>query len=205
MGKHNIIWKRYPIHLPEINRTWGIMGTAPQVGTTFMAILLASYMSGLFWKKTAVLELNSSGDFLKIMKQYGESQKEGMYFCHKGVDYYPAALETSITHCLSQDYRCIIIDFGCDYIQGRNEFLRCQKKIVMGSTVDWEIAEYMDFVRWTKRDQEDGWLYAAVFGSRKNRVKIERMMHISIVQVPFLESPYWIDEAVMRFFQMFLK
>lgn len=170
-----------------------------------MAVLLASYMSGVFWKKTALLECNRHGDFFRMMERHGLCGKDGICFRFMGIDFFPSAAEGCVADCLNKGYDCIVIDFGCDYIRGRREFLRCQRKIVLGSVSDWESAGFTDFMRWTQMDQEESWMYAALFGGRRNRKRLEKETGKSVAEVPFLESPYWIDETVLRFFQRFLK
>lgn len=181
------------------------MGASARVGTTYLTILLASYMAGVFGKKTAVLEMNRHGDFLSICRKQKKQQRECICFRLRGVDYYPFAAEGTIADCLNQGYECIVMDFGNEYLQGRKEFLRCQKKIVTGSLADWEMERFMDFMKWTQMDNAKDWMYAAFLGDGKNRKQAENVCRISIAKIPFLESPYWIDETVMRFFQEFLK
>lgn len=181
------------------------MGVSAKVGTTFTAILLASYLSGVFWKKTALLECNRHGDFLRIQEHYRKESKDALCFEYRGIDYFPYASEREILECENQGYQSIVVDFGCDYIQGRNEYLRCQKKLIVGSTSDWEFEEFFEFLKWTEMERGKDWLYAAFLGGRKNRERLEKKMHLSVHSIPYLESPYWIDETVLHFFHELLK
>ena len=50
----------------------GVAGSSPGVGVTHFSIMIASYLSGVLGKRTALLEENKSGDFARLFEILSE-------------------------------------------------------------------------------------------------------------------------------------
>lgn len=120
----------------------GLMGAHHGAGVTHTGLLLAFYMGEELGKKTALLECNSHHDMNLIEETYEWCKEEGQVYSFRNITFYKdvstSVLANRIPELMNDDYECLILDFGTDFISNRQEFLRCGKKIIIGGSAPWE-------------------------------------------------------------------
>ena len=82
------------------------------------------------------------------------------------VDYYPAVSIGEIPQILNHGYCYLLYDFGVLTETNYNEFLRCDRKIVIGSLAPWKEQLYHKFIQSTFIGQKSGedFYYLVLFG-----------------------------------------
>lgn len=176
----------------------GIVGVAAGAGVTHLAIALANYSATVKKRKTAVIELSGN----HAIEQLGETKQA---FLMQQVSYYPNLSHHQIPEVLGEDYEVVILDLGCTYHRIRMELLRCNEKLIVGSSAPWRSEEYTRFVLDEMGD--DGKAKATVYltnnGMKKDKNKIKRQIRQPVYDIPFLPDPFSIEKSQYDFFQRF--
>ena len=63
-----------------------------------------------------------------------------------GVDYYPDVTPDELPGLYNQGYQILLFDFGNFGECCIHEFLRCDRKLVIGSLAPWNIRQYRDLL-----------------------------------------------------------
>ena len=116
----------------------GVAGAESNIGVTHNAIVLANYFRRQGFM-VALAEVNDSGAFKEICKDYEESMFEEGYFTMNGVDFYPDMECEDMQAIQTRSYNVIILDFGAYSGKNREAFERCEDKIIIAGSKSWEL------------------------------------------------------------------
>lgn len=166
--------------------------------------MAASYLSGVPRKKTALLEWNCSKDFAAMEKICKGKISKIEFFSILEVDYYKQSSGTVLADCLEKEYEYIIIDFGVLTKDNREDFVRCRRKLVIGSCIEWRLGAFMEILT-NGRKGCKGWEYAVVFGSGQTKREIKKKLRIPFYEIPFSVDAYTVDSETLKFFQKFFR
>ncbi len=122
-----------PQKTPEVI---GIAGSGASVGVTHTAVLTANYCTGVLNRKTAVLEWNESGDFgrlERILSKKAVTDPRAGSFNIMGASYFKRAGRDELVRCTVNGFNAIVIDFGTFRSEIQDEFLRCDRRFLIGS------------------------------------------------------------------------
>ncbi|TAH67729.1 MAG: hypothetical protein EWM47_08815 [Anaerolineaceae bacterium] len=128
-------------------RTIGLIGINRGVGVTYTGMLLAYYFGREKGIKTAYLECNNHMDFARLQEAYEWSNEDDTSFSLDKVTYYKQVAKDRIPEILSDDYDCCILDFGNDYKDSIDEFIRCGSKIIIGDSAIWNQSRMESFIK----------------------------------------------------------
>ncbi|MGN0484869.1 MAG: hypothetical protein ACI4HI_15090 [Lachnospiraceae bacterium] len=172
----------------------GIMGATNGVGTTHLAIALTNFFSDIKRKKTALLEINEHGQLATMLPDEGA-------FTIKNAIYYPQVDPRDVPGLCNGAQEITILDLGSEYQKNRLEFLRCDKKIVIGSMCPWKQESYLHFLDMLQQEENyRQWLHCLIlFGDKKDKRKISSEYHISAFSVPFIADPFHLNKKEMTF------
>lgn len=196
--------------MPDFYKTpelFGVAGSSSGTGVTFFSILLANYLCGVKNRKTAVLEWNDSGDFERIKKICCQKSvlKPGCNtFKILEVSFIEKAGRKELLECINGEFNAIVIDFGSNFERIREEFLRCGRKILLGSLCEWKVADFLE-IAVAKKGSKRGWEFLNIFGDCEAAYEAEKRLKLHIRQVPMVSDAFSITEEVMAFFEGFLK
>ena len=180
----------------------GILGTSHGAGATHYAILLANYLVSVCRLRCAVLEWNGHGDFERMERICKGSVSEESCFSVLNADYYKCSGPEELLSCMAEGYDQIIIDFGCDFLKQKIEFLRCDKKYVIGSLSEWQIGGFLEFVREMKGEAGyKSWNYAVSFGSEDARRQIRKKLKLPVERIPLSEDPFALNRRMIAYFE----
>lgn len=177
----------------------GIISGKKGEGVTTMSIAMATYLSGVKMKKTAIVEFYGNGDIKKIAQSYFAAEKDKFRILN--VDYYDVRDKEKLSFIYNKDYEYIIVDFGAFYKKNIEEFIRCQIKIVMGSVNIWRYSEYLEMCRFTKEiPGSSKWLHILSGDEKdiKSYLKGKSIVGISRISI---EDPYVVENRHVDFFQ----
>lgn len=201
--------KRKPILFDKIVRSRqdrgreviGLIGTHHGVGVTHTGLMLAFYMGEYLGKKTAYLECNNHQDMILIQKAYEWSKEEKHSFSFHKISCFPNVRSDHITDILSENYECIIFDFGTDVTANREEFLRCNTKIVIGGRSEWDIMKLKHYSEATKEIQgSNNWLCFIPQANSKIITSIKNEVKRNVWAVPINLVPTMLSRETNQFF-----
>lgn len=171
-----------------------------------MAILTANYCTGVLNQRTAVLEWNESGDFgrlERILSKKVVTNSQSGSFNIMGASYYKRAGKNELLGCTASGFNAIVIDFGTFRSEIQDEFLRCDRRFLVGSVSEWKLDAFAELASQTGTDRR-GWEYFSVFGSREALKMTEKLLGIRIRRLPIAGSAFAITGDILDFFGTFL-
>lgn len=183
-------------------KTIGVMGTVQGVGTTYTSLLIGIHFSQILGKKTALLEMNQKNDFYELQLVLDEQDESKKEFQFGNLYFYRQVQEGQMGEIMNHDFDCIILDFGSHYKKYKNEFLKCNQKLVLCSLTIWKQKYLMDFMTEYEDVQEGkGWNYLAIFGQKK-LYSFCNSKHIKFKSIPFVKDPFCLNLEIERVFEI---
>ncbi|MBD5158135.1 MAG: hypothetical protein HDT13_10960 [Butyrivibrio sp.] len=180
----------------------GIIGTAGKTGATHLAVMLAVFLAAVAGARVALAEMNGSGCFrqAEIILSNNFSKKYGKI--KRLISIYTQSDGSEIAGIMSEGYDYVIIDFGCDFEQNRQQFLMCGVKLVVGSLSWWKIHEYVGFAARTRGEaSRSRWKFLAVSPVPEGIRYLKKNFGISVGAIPCEPDPFCLGEQSMDFLQ----
>lgn len=206
MNKRPILHKRLAaIEAHQGKLVIGILGTHKGAGVTHLGILLANYLSEWLGRKTAFLECYPQKD-LQYLQYYFYGETEGMeekdcFPIHR-VTYHNNVKEQAIAEIIGDDYDCVILDLGTDFQKSKNEFLRCDKKIVVSSLTIWKRHELENFLQKTNHIKyNEQWTFVIPFGQSRVIKKAAKELHREIYGGSYEPDPFSLSTDTIQLFR----
>lgn len=182
----------------------GIVGTHKGAGVTHFGILLAQYISECLGLTTAYLECYPQDEIQYLqyfLKTSIDEKQEDSFSIHR-VTYYKHIQDKKIGEIIGDQYDCVILDLGTDFTKGKNEFLRCDKKIVVSSLSLWKRHELENFIQHTNHiKNSEQWIYAIPFGETNDIKFYTKEFQRDFYGIPYEPDPYIISAATIQLFQ----
>lgn len=186
-----------------------MIGCSYGVGVTHLAIALCNYCASKQRKKCAYLELHGRNEISQLVPEAkllsDTPQNTGIsirpHFRIRGVDYYPAVTEHEIPALLNCGYDYLIFDIGTLDDGMFSEFLRCDRKLVLGSLAPWKSWKYESFFQKYQNNItiKEGFDYFVQTGSTKELDSFSKTHHIKMQVVPFIKNPFYIEKELFPF------
>lgn len=180
----------------------GVIGTHKGVGVTHISILLANYFSKWMGKQTAYVEYGAQNEIVHLEEEY-ESNMDRHFKLH-GVTYYKNVHDKDIGTIMGSNYQCIIVDLGTDFNKGKNEFLRSDKKVIVGSKSQWKKHEIVNFLNGVHEVKERNWTYILPFAKEKEISALRKEYDEPFYSFPFEPSPFVISAKTVEILQKIL-
>lgn len=177
------------------------MGCCPGIGTTHLSISLCNYCASKLGKKTAYIEFHKREEISQLFLEQP---------CQlHGVDYFPVATSDEVPALLNGGYQYLIFDMGTFGEADFQEFLRCDRKVLVGSLAPWKSNYYQDFFLYSANTTYlgEGLKHFVQMGSAKEIKRFLKKYGVSkasIHQLPFIKNPFCIEAAQFLFFQELL-
>lgn len=191
--------------------TIGVIGCGPGSGVTHLTIALSNYCSSRLRQNTACLELHSRNELSQLSPQPDVHTHCDRQHTHSGfriqkVDYYPSVCSEMIPVLLNRGYGYLILDLGNIKEADHQEFLRCDKKLVLGSLSPWKKEKYQEFFHTFDKTMNlgEGFHYLVQTGTYRNILDFSRTNHIFMRNVPFINNPFHIEKELFLFLQELL-
>lgn len=145
--------KKKPMLYTKINKdrdtsreVIGLMGVHPGAGVTYTGILLAFCQGEELGKRTAFLEVNKSHDLSLMQPVYEWSDEAAGIFTYGNITFYKDVEAHRVAEIIGEGYDCCILDFGSDYRENKEEFLRCSRKLLINGHAEWKLGKLAQFV-----------------------------------------------------------
>ncbi len=167
-------------------------------GATHLGIALANYCRSRHHAKTAYLEVNDSHELCGLWDTESQS-----HFSIYGVDYFSDVALTELSHFYTLDYQYLILDFGIPDTAHYQDFLRCDRKLVLGSLSPWKKNCFEEFFKVYQPAQQpkENLVYLALFGNRADLFDFSCSHHLPIRAVPFIVNPFQLETNLFSFLE----
>lgn len=133
-------------------------------------------------------------------------RQEPFCFSLHGVDYYPHVSCNELPSLLNHGYDYLILDLGSSTETDLSEFLRCDRKFLLGSLSLWKTWEYESFYEHLSHltNLGEGYHYLVQTGTTQNISHFSKEHHIKMFEVPFIKNPFRIEKELFLFFEELL-
>ena len=179
----------------------GILGVQQGVGVTHLCTAMTHYCSEHLKVKTALVELSGHHE-IEGIEEYHRSK------CFRPVKahYYVNTRCDDMPGIINSGYEQYIVDAGNDYYRVRQEFLRCNQKIIVASLSPWKRRELEDFMSdmYRRKELEEGVVFLSLYGKKKDKIEFHKRYHIPIFSYPYIEDPFYLKESEARFLRELL-
>jgi len=182
-------------------RTIGLIGVNRGAGVTYTGMLLAHYFGTDKRINTAFLECNSHMDFERLQNAYEWCKEDVKSFCFDRITYFKQVESYEISEILSDDYGYYILDFGTDFSEWEDEFLRCGTKIIIGDRAIWnqskaeELIKSLDNIKGSRT-----WTYMIPCADNSVLRGISHKTDRSFVSIPYEPDPTLLSKETHKLF-----
>lgn len=185
--------------------TIGIIGTHVGAGSTHFAILLSNYLSECLGMKTAYIECFPQKELIYMEEIYdlcGKATSTRDYFSLYKVRYYKSIREEKIPKIMSEGFDCLVLDLGVDINKMKNEFLRCDKRIVISNLAPWKSNKVEEFLAKTGfKGAEDNLEFGISFTTDRFLKDSSRHFKIPFFSIPYEPDPFALSNNTIKMFQ----
>ncbi|MFP3155675.1 hypothetical protein LQZ18_14855 [Lachnospiraceae bacterium ZAX-1] len=134
-----------------------------------------------------------------IVKDIAAVGTENNFWIHN-VCFYANVEKNAMGAILNQDFQYFILDLGSDSQKGKEEFLRCSGKIVVGSLNPWKRQTYYHFIETTSIWEINGQcMYLSLFGNKRENKKCRCTYGINMESIPFILDPFQVEPQHFSF------
>lgn len=158
--------------------------------------MLANYCASVLNKKTALIECTDSGAFLEIsaarqVKTAYSGNKPENGFWLFGVYYCPDADDEKLNQMFNEEFSYLILDCGSCLESVKSIFMRCDRKVVVGSFCEWKRRHSEDKIRELLRaDLRKEWRYLLSFGRKKDVKEFWKQFSVQPLFIPYEPDPF---------------
>ena len=175
----------------------GIIGIGMGCGVTHLTIALANYLQSGMGKKTAVIELSGQNALKDMIQEEGNKRHDLL-----GIHYFTDVSIGKIAEVINSQYEAFVLDLGGDYAAAREEFLRCDRKIVIGSISPWRITAYERFLKnIIASENYERWEFLVYLPNLVDKKSIQKRYGVNMISVPLIENPFYLKKEDMIFLQ----
>ena len=179
-------------------RTVGVLGSERGVGVTQFCVALANFISLESGSNVQLLDVSGTGQLACV-----PVTADKRLF---GVTYFADVDKKQIPALMSRDYDYMILELGSDRSCNYAEFLRCTKKIVVGSFCLWKRQAYDDLMQFVKNEAGyTDWEFCALFGKKEDKKEFKKRYGVPLRAIPFLQDPYELGREDFLFLKEFTK
>lgn len=121
----------------------------------------------------------------------------------QGLYYYPHIDSNSLPTLLNQGFEYLILDLGSMEDGQQSEFLRCDRKVVLGSLAPWKSEKLEQlFINFNNKEiNGEGFFYLVQAGHQKACYSFCRTHHALLCPIPFIKNPFLIEKDLFTFLQ----
>lgn len=170
---------------------------------THLAITLCNYCASKQKKSCAYLELHTRNEISQLvsLQTLAASKAALKHFRLHNVDYYPAVSEKDVPALLNLGYDYLVLDIGAQDEGAFSEFLRCDRKLVLGSLAPWKVWKYEAFFQKNGNhiNLGEGFDYLVQTGTTQEILRFSKTHHIHMQLVPFIKNPFSIEKELFPF------
>ncbi|MDD6207817.1 MAG: hypothetical protein PUB10_04760 [Clostridiales bacterium] len=183
----------------------GVAGTESNQGATRMCVQMGVCFSKALHQKPELLEMNNSGDYKRIQDAIDGISKNRAFLYHN-IRFCRSVRKGEYGKVRGRDRSPCIMDFGriCEDLE--DEWLYCDKKIVLASGMEWNIWRLEEFIE-KYQDIPDfkQWLFLFPSLVAEERRVLHKQFGIRAETLPYFSDPFEPEREMVEFIQKHLK
>ena len=184
----------------------GLIGAHPGAGVTFTGLLLAFYLGEEPGRRTAYLECSGHQDFGLLQQAYQWSREDELSFSFGNISFHRDVSTDRIPSLLGENYDYVIVDFGNDLNTKREEFLRCNRKLVLGGWTEWNLRKLEYFISSVHAIKgNEAWSYLVPFAGRKSIQSMQKEFNRKFYSVSLENDPMEPSKETKKLFHRFMQ
>ena len=176
------------------------------MGATLFVVNFAIFLAKKQKAKVAAIELDGAVDFQKIAARKEtktQTVKGGIMYQYKGVDFFSGQFDCAIREQFSE-YDFVIFDLGNQVIRFKEFFLKCDQRIILGSSLEWHQYEFEHFLSYARQvENYKDWEYLDVTGLKRKICFIDDGK-IKLKRLAWLADPFEEADSRIRLYQSLL-
>ncbi len=178
-------------------QTVGILSLSPGSGGMHLAIMLANYATSRKRLKTAVVLENKKA--IECLRKLS-GMEEGPVVIQR-ITFYSFE-EKRISDIMNSGFQMVIFQMNSRKEGYWEEFLRCDKPIVIGKFSEWNEEGLTSFVEQSRELSGFGkWKFLHVFGPTDYVMKLCRDLHITMEKVPWNQDAFSVSRENFSFLE----
>ncbi len=196
------------IDYPE---TIAVAGCGRRCGTTYISLLLASYIRRR-GKKVLYLECNESNQVIRLLPEKKQGSVAGSYhgillsessYCYHMPETYGTGWKEEEKEWQRQGYSVIIRDYGSLSRENAVYFIQAEEKLLVGDCNDWVLEETWHSLQLLSGKEQKRTKLLLNFGNKANAAALERTLcGISCYHLPVSRAmPDKLTEEWLEVFQ----
>lgn len=136
-----------------------------------------------------------------LKNKEGTTLQKRLHFRLCGIDFYPAVTGNEIPTILNYGYDYLFLDAGTLDEDAFDEFLRCDRKLILGSLAPWKCWKYESFFQKFENtiNLGEGFDYLVRTGTKEEIFRFSKAHHIKMQVVPFIKNPFSIEKELFPF------
>jgi len=183
----------------------GLIGTHHGTGVTYTGLMLAFYLGGELGKRTAFVECNGHHDMGLIEEAYEWTSSQMNMFSFHNITCYKELSCEQLPSIYGDDYEALVFDFGIDLESNINEFLRCDKKIVLAGRAQWELIKLRNFHQRIRHITGSGSLIYLIRQTDDRTIhRLTAETGSIVMSIPEVADPVMPSRSINRFFAALL-
>lgn len=167
-------------------------------GTTHVSLTLANYLCSKLGMKTAYIELNATNQIRALNKKQGTK-----VFSYREIDIFPNTSVTSLSEILGFDYRYFILDMGVLNTHTAQEFLRCDKPLLVCSPSKWKLPHIKEKIEALFSNTNTQNRVTLIMNFSKKEPHFSSFLNMRQVSFPYLENPFHVNPKHFHVFTQF--
>lgn len=208
MQRTQILMKKLARERSQGKLVIGLIGTHTGAGVTHLGLMMAHYFSECQGQNTAYIECGSHNE-LGFLQQAFFDPAEDSYnretFRLRRITFYKNRSLQGIPEIVGDQYNCVILDLGTDMTKHKSEFLRCDKKVVVGSLAIWKQQSLEKFIsNYGHIKNSEQWIYVFPFTTNRLLKEAVKKLDKKIYGIPYEPDPFLLSEEMIHFFQRIL-
>lgn len=190
------------------NHSFAVASTYQGAGCTSLCIHFAWFLASYYGKKIAVIECCQASDFDRLeehLKEYEGFVSQDDFFSIRNIYFYKCISKSRILFLQSEHFDFYIYDMGTEFMKLKEEWIRSEKKIVVGSHCPWHLKDYSFFLqRVCSMQGYEEWEYIDMVSSLKGKPVYIGERQIKLKKLPYFESIFSVCEVVAKIFHSFV-
>lgn len=185
----------------------GVCSTHLGAGTTHFSMLLATYFSEWLGLKTAYIDFDQKSGLYEVKSFFLKNKEENAsYFTVGRITFYNSENLHRLSEIIGGEADCVILDIGHKILENKNEFLRCDIKVVLSSLTLWQQDKLKEFLESVENFTcKTDWRYVIPFTNEKAIKEGTNKYGINMRQMPYEPEPFTINTTVVHFFDSLLQ
>lgn len=184
----------------------GLCGVQAGTGVTYTGLLLAFYLGEELGCKTAYLECSGHHDFSRLQPAYQWSHEDEFSFSFGNISFHKDVATDKIPSLLGEEYHYVILDFGFDLSVNREEFQRCNRKLVLGGWTEWNRSRLRSFINNTDTIRgNEAWSYLIPLAGKDVIRSLKQEFHRKFYPIPLESDPLKPSKETKKLFHRLME